>query len=123
MKISKTKIKRNLIRKTNPSIIETINLSRKNQNWLELSKILSSSSRKYSSVNLSDIEKATSIGDTIVVLGKILSLGELSKKIRICSLSISHNAREKLKKTKSEWRSLTEEIKSNPKCEGVKIIK
>ncbi len=121
--ISRTKIKSHLRKKTSPELAETIKLALKNKNWLPIAKILSSSTRKFSSVNLSEIDEKTSAGDTIVVLGKILSSGDISKKIRISALGISSKALEKLRKSKSSFVQLKEEIKSNPKAEGIKLIK
>ena len=58
-----------------------------------------------------------------MIVGKVLSIGEITKKIKICSFGISNEALEKLKKTKSEWISIADEIKKNPKAEGIKIIR
>jgi len=122
--VSKTKIKSRIKRKTNTELAETISLAAKAAKpWMEVAKILSGPTRKYSSLNLSDIEKQTEIGDTVVVPGKVLSKGELTKKVRICSISISQSAREKLKKTKSESVTILEEIQKNPKAQGVKILR
>jgi len=123
MAVSKTKIKFRRKKKTNQELVETISLALKNKPWGKISQFLSSSTKKYSSVNLYQIEKQTSAGDTVVIPGKVLSQGELTKKVRICSLSISEAAREKLKKTKSEYVSILEEIKKNPKAQGVKLIR
>jgi len=120
--ISKTKIKFNLKRKTNPEVSETLALALKNKNWLQIAKIISSSRRKYSKVNLLDIEKQTTTGDTVIVVGKVLGQGDVSKKIRVCALGFSKSALEKLKKTKSEVVSISEEIKKNSKAEGLKLI-
>ncbi len=121
--ISRTKIKSRILKKTNPEIIETIKLALKNPEWLKIARILSASTRKYSSINLFEIDKGTTPGDTVIILGKVLSKGELTKKVRICALSISMEAKEKLKITKSEFVPLINEIKSNPKAEGVKILR
>lgn len=121
--ISKTKIKSNLKRKTNPAMIELIQAAKKHAGWLTISRMLSGPSQNYQTLNLSDIDKHAKEGDTIVVLGKVLSSGDVTKKLRICALSISSSAREKLKKTKSEFATLAEEIKINPKAEGIKLIK
>ena len=85
--------------------------------------MLSSSTRKYAAVNLFDIDKQVSVGDTVLILGKVLSSGDISKKIRVCALSFSVAALQKIKKAKSEAVLIAEEIKSNPKAEGIKIIK
>src|SRR5688500_16711947 len=118
--ISKTKLKAQLSRKTNPELIDTIREAKKHEPWLPLAKLLSGPTRKYTSVNLSDIDEKSKAGDTVLVPGKVLSSGDLTKKVTICSLSISAGAKEKLKKTKSESLSILQEIKSNPKAEGIK---
>lgn len=121
--LSKTKIKSRASKKTNPSLAETIELAIKNSQWIKIAKLLSSPSRKYSSINLSEIDSKTSTGDTILIPGKVLSGGDITKKLRICAFSISKPALEKLKKTKSEFAPIIEELKKNPKAEGLKIIR
>lgn len=121
--LSKTKIKSRLRRKTNPEIALTIKLAAKNEKWFPLAKILSGPSSNYSSINLSKIDRDSKTGDTIIIPGKVLSQGNLSKKLKICSLSISKTAHEKMKETKSEFSPLYQEIKKNPKAEGLKILR
>ncbi len=121
-KVSKTKIKFNLKKKTNPEVSEAISLALKNKGWLAIAKRISSSRRMYSKVNLSEIEAQTSAGDTVVVIGKVLGNGDVTKKVRICSFGFSKSALDKLRKTKSEPVSIAEEIKKNPKAEGIKVI-
>ena len=120
--ISKTKIKKRLKRKVDKYIVETVNAAKKNKEWNKLAQIISSSRKKYSSVNLKEIEKETKEGDTVVIAGKVLGLGDVTKKIRICALNFSESAREKLKENKSEVVTILEEINKNPKAQGVKIL-
>ena len=120
---SKTLIKKQLGRKTNPELVDTIRNSIKNEKWIAVARILSGSSGNQSSVNLDEIEKNTKAGETVVVPGRVLSNGELSKKVRICALGISNKAIEKLKETKSEFVTILDEIKKNPKAEGIKLIR
>ena len=120
--ISKTKLKIRSRKKTNQELAETIFLARKNANWMQIARVLSGSTRKHSAINLREIDEKSEIGDTFVIPGKILSEGELSKKIKICAFKISKEAKEKLKHTKSEFVFLIDEIKKNPKAEGIKII-
>ncbi|MEK6854698.1 MAG: 50S ribosomal protein L18e [Nanoarchaeota archaeon] len=121
--ISKTKLKRRLGIKNNPQLKEALKSAMKNQNWVHVAKMISLSRRKRPSINLSEIENQTRAGDIVIFPGKILSKGDISKKVRICALGISSEARNKLKKTKSDFATITEEIKKNPKAEGIKIIK
>ena len=122
-KLSKTKIKNQLKRKSSPEIRDTISLALKNKNWNNIAKMLSTPKRRRVQVNLLNIEKETSIGDTVVVPGKILSKGEITKKIRICALSYSATALQKIKKSKTDAVSIIDEIKKNPRAEGIKLIK
>jgi ribosomal protein L18E len=123
MKLNQTKLKRRIRKKTNPVIVEIIQLTKKNPAWQEVSKFIAGPARRYASVNLFEIDEKTKAGDTIVILGKVLSKGELTKKLRICALGISESAKEKLKPTKSEFIFLLDEMKKNAKAEGIKILK
>jgi ribosomal protein L18E len=122
-KISKTKLKSRLRKKTNPILVETLNAAIRNPKWGEVAKLLSAPTRKQPSRNLFEIDKETKAGDTVILVGKVLSKGELTKKIRICALAISEKAKEKLKATKSEAISIMEEIAKNPKAEGIKVLR
>jgi large subunit ribosomal protein L18e len=121
--ISKTKIKLDAKRKTNPETSGALRFALKSKSWLPVAKLISSPTRKYSKINLSDIDKKTTAGDTVLVVGKVLGSGDVSKRIRIAAFGFSKSAVEKLKKAKSEYVSISEEIKKNPKAEGLKILK
>ena len=120
---SKTKIKAGMKRKMDSYIVETVLAAKKHKEWLPIARIVSGPTRDYSDINLKEIELKADEGDTIIVPGKILGTGDISKKIRICALYFSENAREKLKKNKSEIATIIDEIKKNPKAEGVKILR
>ena len=120
--ISKTHIKFRAHKKTNPALSAVVSAALKNQKWLPLAKRLSASTRQQASINLSLVDHETKAGDTLVIPGKVLGSGTLTKKVRICALSFSASAKEKMKATKSEAVLLLEEIQKNPKAEGVKIL-
>jgi large subunit ribosomal protein L18e len=121
--VSSTHVKNKARRKTNPALIETIFIARKHKSWFQLAHILSGSTNTHSALNLSEIDAQTKAGDTIIVPGKVLSSGNLTKKVRICALSASKSALDKIKREKSEYASILDEIKKNTKAEGVKILK
>ena len=120
--LSQTRIKARMQRKTNPEIVELLRIARKNKAWHEITKIISGPTRQYSSVNLEQIDKETKIGDTVVIPGKVLSQGEISKKIAVIALNFSEKAKEKLLKTKSQAITLLEEIKKNPDAKGLRMM-
>ncbi len=119
---SKTKIDKQMKRKLNPELVETIKKSKKNKNWLEIASLLSAPRRRKISMNLDEIDREVKEGDTVVVAGKVLGTGNLSKKARIVALSFSEMARRKLKANKCEVANINEEIKINPSARGIKVL-
>lgn len=120
---TKTQIETQLRRKTNPELVKTIIEAKKGEKWLEVAGILSSPRVKKINVNLDKIEKEAKEGEVIVVPGKVLSEGELSKKIKVVAFSFSEKAKEKISKAKGETLTILEEIKKNPDGKGIKILK
>lgn len=122
MAISKTTIGNRIKRKMDSEIVSTILEAKKNKEWVKIAQIISGSTRNYSSINLKEINRKSSEGDTIVVPGKVLGSGELDKKVKICALKFSVSAVEKMRSSKSEAVTLIDEIKKNPKAQGIKVI-
>jgi len=121
--MSKTELKKRQRRKTNPQLAAAVYWATKNPAWIKFAKLLSQSTKLQSAINLKEIDEKTKLGDLVLIPGRVLSVGEITKKIRICSFGISNQAKEKLTKTHSEWINILDEIKRNPKAEGFKIIK
>ncbi len=123
MTISRTKIGNRIKRKSDSDIVDTILEAKKNKGWMEIAQIISGSTRKYPSVNLKDINKKSADGDTIVIPGKVIGAGELNKRIKICAVKFSSSALDKMKTSKSEAVTLVDEIRKNPRAQGIKVIK
>jgi large subunit ribosomal protein L18e len=121
---SKTKIEKQSQRKGNPVLIETLRAAKKtgNESWLKVAGVLSGPRRERIAINLGDIEKATKEGDSVLIPGKVLSQGEISKKIAVIAFNFSEKAEEKLLKTKSSAISILDEIKKNPPAKGLRIL-
>lgn len=122
MTISKTKIGNRISRKVDSEIVDTILEAKKNKNWIKIAQIISGPTRQYASINLKEIDKNSSEGDTIVIPGKVLGSGVLNKKVKICALRFSSSALDKMKSSKSEAVILIEEIKKNPNAQGIKVM-
>ncbi|MEK6945720.1 MAG: 50S ribosomal protein L18e [Nanoarchaeota archaeon] len=120
---SKTKINKQLQRKTNSILVKTVRTTAKNEKWAEIATILSYPRRQRIEVNLDKLESEAKAGEVLVVPGKILSNGEINKKIKVAAFSFSQKAREKLLSAGCQVLSIEEEIKSNPEAKGVKILK
>ncbi|MEA3414180.1 MAG: uL15 family ribosomal protein [Nanoarchaeota archaeon] len=117
---SKSKIEKQIVKKTNPVLVETIILAKKNPKWLEIAHILTGSRKKRKNFNLTEIEKTE--GELIAIPGKVLSNGEISKKKKVIALNFSSKAREKLKKAGCDVVLLADEIKKNKEAKGVVIL-
>lgn len=120
---SKTLIEKQLKRKNNPELVQTIILAKKSEAWNEIASILSSSRKNRLNLNLDEISEKTKEGENLVIPGKVLSQGNIDKKIKIAALSYSERAREKLLKNGCKVSSILDEIKSNPSGKGIKILK
>ena len=120
---SKTKISRQLQKKSNSKLIETILSAKKKEKWLEVAGAISSPRRKRINLNLNEINNQTKEKDKVLVPGKVLSQGEINKKIKIIALGFSEKAKEKLSKSGCEFSNILTEIKSNPSAEGIKILR
>lgn len=118
--ISKTQISKRTKRKTNPELVETIELAKKN-NLLDLGKKLSGPTRKQVKINLEDLNKLKE--SKFLVVGKILGKGKINKKIKIAALGFSEQAKEKLKKADCKIFTVKQGIEKNPKLEGIKVFK
>lgn len=119
---SKTKIEKQLQKKTNSVLVETIIAAKKKEAWKKVAEMLTAPRRKRMDVNLERIEKETKAGETIVVPGKVLSQGEMDKKIKVVALSFSEKAKEKLLNSKCEALTILDEIKKNPDAKNIKIL-
>lgn len=120
---SKTKISKQTEKKSKTELVDTIISAKKQEAWLEVAGILSGPRRKSICMNLEEIEKKSKEGETIVIPGKVLSQGELTKKIKVIALNFSDKAKEKLLSSKCQVAYIQDEIKSNPNGKGVKILK
>lgn len=120
---SKTLIEKQLQKKNNPELIKTLIAAKKKDKWIEVAGIISGPKRKRINLNLDEINKQSKEKDKIIVPGKVLSQGEIDKKIKVIALSFSEKAKEKLSKSGCEFSSILTEIKSNPSAEGIKILR
>ena len=113
---------------TNPYLRQLIdNLKRKSLElkapiWKDIAEKLSKSTRQRIEVNLSDIERNASDGETIVVPGVVLASGNLTKKVNICAWKFSKATEAKIKNSNGKIMTIEELVKENPKGSNVKII-
>lgn len=119
---TKTKIEKQLGRKSNEELVSTIIAAKKKEKWLPVADMLAGPRRMLVEMNLDELDRDAKEGETVVVPGKILSHGEMNKKVKIVAFKFSGKAKEKLLKSKIQVSTIEEEIKKNPEAKGVRII-
>jgi len=112
---TKTKINKKMKNKTNPTVAQAIFLAKKN-NMIKLATLLSRSSKRRVEINLDKIESCKK--ETVIVPGKVLSLGEIKTKHKVYAMAYSERAKEKLKKAGCEVKMLIDALRENKKLDG-----
>jgi len=112
-----------LQKKRNPLVVQTVIVGKKHDAWKDIIGMIAGPRRNWANVNLDEIGDAAQAGETVVVPGKVLSQGEIGKKLKVVALGFSEKAKEKLLKAGCEVSSIMEEIKSNPEGKGIKVLK
>lgn len=116
------------IKKTNPILISLIQELKKHSNendapiWKDIAKRLEKPSKNWPIVNLKHISTYASDKEIALIPGKVLSTGNLTKKIQIAAWSFSEKAKVKIKKSGGKYLSIEELIKSNPKGTDIRIL-
>lgn len=90
--------------------------------WKRVLEDLSRSTRERRTVNLYKIDACARDGETVVVPGKVLSVGELHKKVDVAALSFSEEARRKIVQAKGRAISIQDLWKQNPQAQKVRIV-
>ncbi|MBS3159503.1 50S ribosomal protein L18e [Candidatus Woesearchaeota archaeon] len=109
---------------SNESLKELIILMRKNKSkfWKRIRLELEKSNRRKKPVNIDKINMYTNEKEIAVVPTKVLSEGELTKKITISAFQFSKKAREKINK-RGKAIDIKELLEKNPNGKGIRIIK
>ena len=115
-------------KKTNPMLITLIQELKKlsNENdvsiWKDIALRLEKPSKNWSEVNLDKIDKNINKNETALIPGKVLSTGNLTKKISIAAWQFSEKSEEKIKKAGGKCMTINELLKSNPKGKDIRIL-
>lgn len=90
--------------------------------WKRIATELESPSRNKRELNVYKIEKFAKEGEIVVVPGKVLGSGALSKKITVAALSFSNSALDKIKSNKGEAITIADLLAKNPQGSKVRIM-
>lgn len=89
--------------------------------WERLAEDLNKPTRQRRVVNVYTLDKYAQTGETVVVPGKVLSLGELTKPLEVAAFSFSTEALRKINE-KGKTLTITELLQKNPKGKNIRIM-
>jgi len=109
---------------TNPVLLETIDLLQDSDAavWSSVAENLGKVNRKRAEVNLSDIERVAEDGETVVVPGKVLGSGRLTKNVDVAAFKASNNAKNQINED-NEFMFIQDLVEENPEGENVRLVK
>lgn len=112
------------VKTDNPRLKNLIkNLKDKKGILKALGEELDKPNRKRAEVNLYKLNKEMEEGETALIPGKVLGYGNIDKEIKVAALKYSEGAKEKIKESGSEAKTIEKIIEQNPDKEKMKIIK
>ncbi|MDP8011620.1 MAG: 50S ribosomal protein L18e [Thermoplasmata archaeon] len=114
--------------KTNPELIDLIRtLKQKSREenvniWRDIAERLEKPLRVWPEVNLSGIERYAENDSIILVPGKVLGAGILTKKVTVSAFKFSSEAKEKIESAGGKVLTIKELMAINPKGKEVRIF-
>ena len=93
-----------------------------NKFWKRVMHDLKKSTRQKKVVNMYKIDKYARDGETILVPGKVLSVGDLSKKVDVAAVNFSEEARKKIENAQGKVFTIKELFQQNPEGKKVRIL-
>jgi len=120
--------KKQISRKSNSELVKTIDelkrASRENDApiWKSIAKKLEGPNRNWQVVNVSKLEYNASKNGKVVIPGKLMGSGTLSKKVTVSAYSFTKSAVEKIEGAGGKCMIYNEFIKKNPSGKDVVVI-
>ncbi|HDR53190.1 MAG TPA: 50S ribosomal protein L18e [archaeon] len=90
--------------------------------WIAVAKHLSTPSRNRVGINLSQINRQATAGDTLVVPGKVLGSGNLTSKVTVVAYQFSQSAVETIKKAGGEALLIEELVEKDKTGKKLKLV-
>ncbi len=115
--------------KTDPNLLATIDSLKAESRssgvgiWRDIAHRLEKAKANWAEVNLSKLERYASEGDIVVVPGKVLGSGALSKKLTVAAYGFSESAKMKIEAAGGRNLTIMELVKEQPKGTGLRIMR
>jgi len=108
----------------NQRLLSLLDALRKEQKpfWRRVAELLAKPKRRRVEVNLRKIEKLAKEGDTVVVPGKVLGDGRLTKKVNVVAFNFSGSAKKMLDEAGAKYMDLEEYYKKNKEAKDAIIL-
>ncbi len=90
--------------------------------WDYIAELLEKPARTRFTVNISKINRYAREGETVVVPGKVLGAGFISKSVTVAAIGFSEKAIEKIVAAGGKVMFIGDLIKENPKGSGLRVI-
>jgi len=115
--------------KTDPNLLSLIDdLKRVSREqdvaiWRDIARRLEKPKRNWAEINISRLERYAEDGDVIVVPGKVLGAGNLSKRLTVAAFRFSDSARQKIEGAGGRNLSISELMREIPEGGGIRIMR
>ncbi len=90
--------------------------------WRDLARRLERSNRLFAEVNVGKIDRFAQKNELVVVPGKVLGSGELTKPVTVAAWQFSAQARDKISAAGGKATTIAELVAERPKGDGVRIM-
>jgi len=90
--------------------------------WKRVAHDLKKPSRQRRKVNVYKIDKYAKEGETVLIPGKVLSVGEINKKVDVVAWQFSEQAKSKIEQANGKVITITELFEKNPEGKKVRIL-
>lgn len=110
---------------TNPETVRLVRELRKKKAglWKDMADRLEKPSRQRPAVNIGKLDRLCRKNEKVVIPGKLLAAGELSKPLTVAALSASEAAVRKIKSAKGSYTTLREMASKAKTARGIRIIR
>ena len=90
--------------------------------WRRIANDLEKPTRQRRVVNIYKIDRHAKNGETLVVPGKVLGVGDINRKVRVAAFTFSRQALDKINKIGGQAIRIEDVLKENPKGKNVRIL-